>query len=57
MSVCLLEVKATNERLLKAEQTVYKMQEVIQVNERRINILAYKSIDLAARQRRNNLIF
>ena len=57
MFACLLDVKATNERLLKAERTVNEMRESTQVNKRRINVLAYKSIDIESRQRRNNLIF
>lgn len=57
MFACLLDVKATNERLLKAERTVNEMRETTQVNKRRINVLAYKSIDIESRQRRNNLIF
>ena len=57
MFACLLDVKATNERLLKAERTVKQLSESTQVNSRRIDLLAYKSIDIEARQRRNNLLF
>lgn len=57
MFSCLLEVKATNERLLKAEQTFNEIRQTAQSNTRRIDILAYKSIDIESRQRRNNLIF
>ena len=47
----------TNERLLKAEQALYITQNTAEVNTQRIDLLAYKSIDSEARQRRNNLIF
>ena len=57
MFSCLLEVKATNDRLLNAERTVKHMQETTQVNCRPIDLLAYKSIDIESRQRRNNLLF
>lgn len=55
--VCLQEVKSTNQRLLKAERTVHEIRESTLENKARIDTLAYKSIDLEARQRRNNLIF
>ncbi|MCG7877395.1 MAG: hypothetical protein N0C90_13810 [Candidatus Thiodiazotropha endolucinida] len=54
---CLREVKATNQRLLNAEQIVHEIRETTLHNSERIDILAYKSLDLEARQRRNNLIF
>ena len=57
MFACLLDVKATNERLLKAERTVKQLNKSTQKNSRRIDLLAYKSIDIEARQRRNNLLF
>ena len=57
MFACLLDVKATNVRLLKAKRTVKQLSESTQVNSRRIDLLAYKSIDIEARQRRNNLLF
>ena len=57
MFACLLDVKATIVRLLKAERTVKQLSESPQVNSRRIDLLAYKSIDIEARQRRNNLLF
>ncbi|MEW8546070.1 MAG: hypothetical protein AB2693_21320 [Candidatus Thiodiazotropha sp.] len=53
----LQDVRSTNTRLLQAEQTVREIHESTRVNTDRINILAYKSIDIEARQRRNNLIF
>lgn len=55
--VCLQEVKSTNQRLLKAEQTVHDIRESTLHNKARIETLAYKSIDMEARQRRNNLLF
>ena len=55
--VCLHDIKLTNQRLLKAEQTVHEIHESTLANKARIDILAYKSIDSEARQRRNNLIF
>ena len=54
---CLHDIVTTNERLLKAEQIVYETQNTAKVNKRRIDLLAYKSIDIEARQRRNNLLF
>ena len=57
MFVYLCDVKSTNQRLLKAEKTVHDIHESTLHNSDRINILAYRSIDLEARQRRNNLIF
>ena len=57
MFVCLQEVKSTNQGLLKAEQTVHEIRESTLQNKARIGTLAYKSIDLEARQRRNNLLF
>ena len=57
MFSCLLDVKATNDRLLNAERTVKHIKESTQVNCRRIDLLAYKSIDIESRQRRNNLLF
>ena len=57
MFSCLLDVKATNDRLLNAERTVKHIKETTQVNCRRIDLLAYKSIDIESRQRRNNLLF
>ena len=50
-------MEATNERLLKAERTVKQLSESTQVNSQRIDLLAYKSIDIEARQRRNDLLF
>lgn len=55
--VCVQNVLLTNERLLKAEKTVNELRNTTQVNKDRINMLAYKSIDSEARQRRNNLVF
>lgn len=55
--VCLHGLVTTNERLLKAEQTVFEIHNTGQVNKQRIDLLAYKSIDNESRQRRNNLIF
>lgn len=55
--VCLQGIMSTNERLLKAEQTVHELRNIAQTNKTRIDLLAYKSIDNEARQRRNNLIF
>lgn len=55
--VCVQDVLLTNERLLKAEKTVNELRNTTQVNKDRINMLAYKSIDSEARQRRNNLVF
>lgn len=55
--VCLHDIKLTNQRLLKEEQTVHEICESTLANKARIDILAYKSIDSEARQRRNNLIF
>ena len=55
--VYLQDMRLTNQRLLKAEQTVRDLHDHTRVNSRRIDILAYKSIDVEARQRRNNLIF
>lgn len=57
MFVCLQEVKSTNQRLLKAEQTVHEIHEFTLQNKACIETLAYKSIDMEARQRRNNLLF
>lgn len=57
MFVCLQEVKSTNQRLLKAEQTVHEIREFTLQNKACIETLAYKSIDMEARQRRNNLLF
>ena len=57
MFSCLLDVKATNDRLLNAERTVKHIKETTQVNCRRIDLLAYKSIDIESRQRHNNLLF
>ena len=54
---CLHDIVTTNERLLKAEQIVYETQNTAKVNKHRIDLLAYKSIDIEARQRRNNLLF
>ncbi|MEW8562074.1 MAG: hypothetical protein AB2541_08210 [Candidatus Thiodiazotropha sp.] len=54
---CLREVKTTNQRLLKAERTVHEIRESTLQNSERIDILVYKSLDIEARQRRNNLIF
>ena len=54
---CVQDVKLTNERLLQAEQTVNELRNTGLVNKDRINMLAYKSIDSEARQRRNNLVF
>ena len=50
-------MKATSDRLLNAERTVKQIRETTQVNSRRIDLLAYKSIDTESRQRRNNLLF
>ena len=55
--VYICDVKSTNQRLLKAEKTVHEIHESTKHNSDRIDILAYRSIDLEARQRRNNLIF
>lgn len=55
--VYLCDVKSTNQRLLKAEKTVHDIHESTKHNSDRIETLAYRSIDLEARQRRNNLIF
>ena len=55
--VYVCDVKSTNQRLLKAEKTVHEIHESTKHNSDRIDILAYRSIDLEARQRRNNLIF
>ena len=55
--VYLQDMRLTNQRLLKVEQTVRDLHDHTRVNSRRIDILAYKSIDGEARQRRNNLIF
>lgn len=55
--VCLQDLMLTNQRLLKAEQTVHELRQTTYVNRQRIDILAYKSIDSEARQRRNNLLF
>ena len=55
--LCLHDVKSTSQRLLRAEETVRDIRDCTNQNTRRLNILAYKSIDSEARQRRNNLIF
>ena len=55
--VYLQDIWLTNQRLLKVEQTVRDLHDHTRVNSRCIDILAYKSIDGEARQRRNNLIF
>ena len=57
MFSCLLDVKATNDRLLNAERTLKQIRETTQVNSRRIYLLAYKSIDIESRPRRDNLLF
>ena len=57
MFVCLQEVKSTNQRLLKADQTVHEIRESTLQNKARMETLAYKSIDMVARHRRNNLLF
>ena len=54
---CLQGLTVTNQRLLKSEQALFEMRNTGRVNKDRINLLAYKSIDNEARQRRNNLIF
>ena len=43
--------------MLKAEKTVHEIHESTLYNSEHIDILAYWSIDIEARQRRNNLIF
>ena len=55
--VYLQDMRLTNQRLLKAEQTVRDLHDQTRVNSRCIDILINKSIDGEARQRRNNLIF
>ena len=55
--VYLQDMRLTNQRLLKAEQTVCDLHDQTRVNSRCIDILINKSIDGEARQRRNNLIF
>ena len=57
MFSCLLDVKATNDRLINAERTVKQIRETTQVNSHRIDLLAYMSKDTESRQRRNNLLF
>ena len=54
--VYLQDMRLTNQRLLKAEQTVHEHDHT-HVNSRCIDILMYKSIDGKARLGRNNLIF
>ena len=54
---CLQGLTVTNERLLRTEQVLFETRNTGRVNKGRINLLAYKSIDNEARQRRNNLIF
>ena len=46
-----------NERLATTEQDVRDLRDQTDLNSERLDILAYKSIDAEARQRRNNLIF
>ena len=55
--VYLQDMRLTNQRLLKAEQTVRDLHDHTRVISRCRDILTYKSIDGEARQRRNNLIF
>ena len=55
--VYLQVMRSTNQRLLEAEQIVRDLHDHTHVYSRHIDILAYKSIDGEARQRRNNLIF
>ena len=57
ISQCLQGLTVTNERLLRTEQVLFETRNTGRVNKGRINLLAYKSIDNGARQRRNNLIF
>ena len=57
MFVCLQEVKSTNQRLLKAEQTVHEISVSTLQNKARIETLAYKSIDMEARQRETIFYF
>ena len=53
--LCLQDIKSTNERLIKVERTVRKMNDTTRVDKRRINLLASKSIDAEARQLDNNI--
>ena len=53
--LCLQKIKSTNERLIKVERTVRKMNDTTRVDKRRINLLASKSIDAEARQLGNNI--
>lgn len=55
--LCLQDVKTTNQKFLHAEQTVREIRDNTHENTRRINLVAYKSIDSEARQRRNNRLF
>ena len=57
MYICLQGIMVTTERLLKGERVVNELRNTSHVNRDRINMLAYKSIDSEARQRRNNLLF
>ena len=43
--VYLQDMRLNNQRLLKAEQTVHDLHDHTRVNSRRIDILAFKSID------------
>ena len=55
--LCLQNMNQVNERLATAEQDVRDLRDQTDLNSERLDILAYKSIDAEARQRRNNLIF
>lgn len=50
-------MSVANERIEKVEKSIHEMRSIQDKTINRINVLAYKSIDNEARQRRNNLIF
>ena len=54
---CLSDITITQERVYEVNKRLDRTEKIIDMQTRKLKILSYKSIDLEARSRRNNVIF